>query len=144
MLDCLILGDSIAVGTHQFYQECKLVGKGGINTWQWNQLYSGVDLSAGVVIISLATNDHKYIKTRFELVKVRERVRSGKVYWILPAGNLIGSQVPIEVIQGHVRSVASEYGDIVLPIRSLQRDGIHPSWSGYKQIVSEVKKDQVD
>jgi hypothetical protein len=139
MLECLILGDSIAVGTHQFYQECKLVGKGGINTWQWNNMYPTADLTARTVIISLATNDHKYIKTEQELIKMRERVKSSRVFWVLPAGNLKGSEVPIEVIQGYVRKVAAHYGDTVLPINGLQKDGIHPSWSGYKKIVEQVK-----
>ena len=139
MLECLILGDSIAVGTHQFYQECKLVGKGGINTWQWNNMYPIADLTARTVIISLATNDHKYIKTEQELLKMRERVKSSRVFWVLPAGNLKGSEVPIEVIQGYVRKVAAQYGDTVLPINGLQKDGIHPSWSGYKKIVEQVK-----
>lgn len=139
MLECLILGDSIAVGTHQFYKECKLVGKGGINTWQWNQMYPAADLTAGVVIISLATNDHKYIKTLQELRKMRARVTSQRVFWVLPAGNLKGSEVPIEIIQGYVNTVAAEYRDTVLPIRGLQRDGIHPSWSGYKDIVERTR-----
>jgi hypothetical protein len=142
MLECLILGDSIAVGTHQFYQECRLVGKGGINTWQWNKMYPTDDLTARTVIISLATNDHKHIKTEAELVKMRERVKSSRVFWVLPAGNLKGSEVPIEVIQGHVRKVAAQYGDTVLPINRLQQDGIHPSWAGYKRIVEQVKGNQ--
>lgn len=139
MLECLILGDSIAVGTHQFYKECQLVGKGGINTWQWNKMYPTADLTARTVIISLATNDHKYIKTEAELIKMRERVKSHRVFWVLPAGNLKGSEVPIEVIQGYVRKVAQQYGDTVLPINGLQRDGIHPSWSGYKDIVERTR-----
>jgi hypothetical protein len=39
MLECLVLGDSIAVGTQQFAKECQLQGKGGINTWQFNKMY---------------------------------------------------------------------------------------------------------
>lgn len=139
MLECLILGDSIAVGTHQFYQECKLVGKGGINTWQFNRLYPNIDFNARIVIISLATNDHKYIKTEKELVSIRNRIVGERVFWILPAGNLLGSEVPIEAIQRIVLDLADRYGDTVLPIQGLQKDGIHPSWSGYKQIVGEVK-----
>lgn len=139
MLECLILGDSIAVGTHQFYKECQLVGKGGINTWQWNNMYPTANLTAGVVIISLATNDHKYIKTLQELRKMRSRVTSQRVFWVLPAGNLKGSEVPIETIQSYVKTVAAEYGDTVLPIRRLQRDGIHPSWSGYRDIIERTK-----
>lgn len=139
MLECIILGDSIAVGTHQFYQECKLIGKGGINTRQWNQLYPTHDLTAKVVIISLATNDHKYVKTESELVAMRERVKGQTVFWILPAGNLKGSEVPIDTIQGYVLDIADRYGDVILNIRGLQRDGIHPSWSGYKDIVERTK-----
>ena len=139
MLECLILGDSIAVGTQQFAKQCQLVGKGGINTWQWNNMYPTADLTAGTVIISLATNDHKYIKTEAELIKMRERVKSSRVFWVLPAGNLKGSEVPIEVIQGYVRKVAAQYGDTVLPINGLQKDGIHPSWSGYRDIVERTQ-----
>jgi hypothetical protein len=87
----------------------------------------------------LATNDHKYIKTLQELRKMRARVKSNRVFWVLPAGNLKGSEVPIETIQGYVKTVAAEYGDTVLPIRGLQKDGIHPSWSGYKDIIERTK-----
>jgi len=139
MLECLILGDSIAVGTQQFATQCQLVGKGGINTWQWNQMYPRADLTAGTVIISLATNDHKYINTEAELIKMRERVKSQRVFWILPAGNLRASEVNIQWIQGLVREIARKYGDTVLPINGLQRDGIHPSWSGYKDIVERTR-----
>jgi hypothetical protein len=139
MLECLILGDSIAVGTQQFATQCQLVGKGGINTWQWNQMYPRADLTAGTVIISLATNDHKYINTEAELIKMRERVKSQRVFWILPAGNLRASEVNIQWIQGLVREIARKYGDTVLPINGLQRDGIHPSWSGYRDIMDRVK-----
>jgi hypothetical protein len=139
MLECLILGDSIAVGTKQFAPQCELVGKGGINTWQWNQMYSKVDLTAKTVIISLATNDHKYINTEAELIKMRERVKSQRVFWILPAGNLRASEVNIQWIQGLVREIAKRYGDTVLPINGLQRDGIHPSWSGYRNIVERTR-----
>ena len=139
MLECLILGDSIAVGTKQFAPQCHLIGKGGINTWQWNNMYPNADLTANVVIISLATNDHKYIKTEQELLKMRARVKSSRVFWVLPAGNLKGSEVPIETIQRYVKTVAEQYGDTVLPIRGLQKDGIHPSWGGYKDIVERAK-----
>lgn len=139
MLECLILGDSIAVGTQQFAKECTLVGVGGINTWQWNKRYPTNDLTARTVIISLATNDHRYIKTVEELIKMRKRVQAERVFWVLPAGNLKGSEVPIETIQGYVRQVAEQWGDTVLPIRGLQKDGIHPSWSGYRDIVERSK-----
>lgn len=138
MLECLIIGDSIAVGTKQFMPQCELQGKGGINTWQFNRMYKG-SFYAETVIISLGSNDHKYVKTYDELFEMRQRVGAKNVFWILPAGNLKGSQVPIKNIQNMVKHLADYYGDTVLPINSLQPDGIHPSWAGYKDIAQKAK-----
>jgi hypothetical protein len=95
---------------------------------------------AETVIISLGSNDHQYVKSYDQLFEMRQRVGAKRVFWVLPAGNLKASNVPIERIQGFVREIATSYGDTVLPINGLQADGIHPSWSGYKNIVAETKK----
>jgi hypothetical protein len=118
MLDCLILGDSIAVGTHQFRPECVSYSKGGWNTKQWN----------------------KYIETENELLKLRNKVKGKRVFWILPAGNLKASNVSIQYIQTMVRHIAEQFGDTVIPITRLQPDGIHPSWAGYKDIAEKTRK----
>ena len=55
MIDCIVLGDSIAVGTQLQRYECVSYAKGGINTWQWNKMYGDKPLTAGTVIISLGT-----------------------------------------------------------------------------------------
>jgi lysophospholipase L1-like esterase len=138
MLDCLVIGDSIAVGTQQFAKECQLQGKGGINTWQFNKMYPG-SFYAETVIISLGSNDHKGVKTYDQLFEMRQRVGAKNVFWVLPAGNLPAGGVPIERIQGLVKQIAQYYGDTVLPIRGLQPDGIHPSWSGYRDIVERTR-----
>lgn len=131
MLDCLIVGDSIAVGTHQFKPECAVMAKGGWNTWQWNQKYGRDELKARTVIISLGTNDHKGVRTELELRAIRANARADRVYWILPAIK--------PDIQAIVRLIAADWGDTVLPITSLQPDRIHPSWAGYKEIAKETK-----
>jgi lysophospholipase L1-like esterase len=138
MLDCLVIGDSIAVGTQQFAKECQLQGKGGINTWQFNKMYPG-SFYAETVIISLGSNDHQHVKTYDQLFEMRQRVGAKNVFWVLPAGNLPAGGVPIERIQGLVKQIAQYYGDTVLPIRGLQPDGIHPSWSGYRDIVERTR-----
>ena len=138
MLDCLIVGDSIAVGTKMFMPQCQLQGKGGINTWQFNKMYRG-SFYADTVIISLGSNDHKGVKTYDELFEMRQRVGAKNVFWVLPAGNLPAGGVPIEKIQNIVKEIASNYGDTVLPITRLQPDGIHPSWAGYKDIAEKAK-----
>ncbi len=139
MTDCMIIGDSIAVGTATYRPECVSHSRGGWNTWQWNRDYLSRDLTANTVIISLGSNDHKHIKTRQELEKTRAKVKSTQVFWILPAGNLKASEVPIEDIQKIVRDIAAKNGDVVIPISRLQKDGIHPSLAGYKDIVEKTR-----
>jgi lysophospholipase L1-like esterase len=132
MLECLIIGDSIAVGTHHFKQECVAYAKGGWNTWQWNRDYLKNDLTAKTVIISLGSNDHKGIRTKPELQRIREKIGPNtRVFWILPAIK--------PDIQQIVKDMAKEYGDTVLPINRLQPDGVHPSWAGYKELANATK-----
>ena len=131
MLECLIIGDSIAVGTAQVRQECVSYSKGGINTWQWTRDYLKNDLTAKTVIISLGSNDHKGVRTKAELQRIREKVGTARVFWILPA-------IKPE-IQEIVQAMAKEYGDTVVPINRLQPDKIHPSWTGYKEIAEKTK-----
>jgi lysophospholipase L1-like esterase len=134
MLDCLILGDSIAVGVHQQRPECVSYAHGGWNSWQWNKKYKDATLHAKTVIISLGSNDHIW-----ELQQLRKRTQADRVFWILPAGNLKASGVEITDIQHMVNLVARQYGDTVLPIIRLQKDGIHPSWAGYKELAEKTK-----
>lgn len=139
MLECLIVGDSIAVGTHQFANHCQLVGKGGINTWQFNKNYLAKLSPADTVIISLGSNDHSGVHTFRELMTMRQRVQGQRVFWILPAGNLKASGVDIKNVQEMINIIAKNFGDTVLPISNLQPDGIHPSWAGYKALVQKTK-----
>jgi lysophospholipase L1-like esterase len=133
MLDCLILGDSIAVGTHQFKPECTMVAKGGINSWQWNKNYSKDLKPAKTVIISLGSNDHSGVNTFKELLTMRQRVDAEHVFWIMPAIK--------PNVQDVVQIIAKNFGDTVLPITKLQPDKIHPSWAGYKQLAESTKNE---
>jgi lysophospholipase L1-like esterase len=131
MIECLVLGDSIAVGLHQQLPRCESLSKGGWNTAQWNRDYLKHNLTAQTVIISLGSNDYKHIKTQAELERLREKVTAGRVFWILPA-------IKTD-IQEIVKKVAAQHGDAVVPITRLQPDGVHPSWAGYKELVRVVK-----
>jgi lysophospholipase L1-like esterase len=140
MLDCLIIGDSIAVGTANVRTECVAYAKGGINSHQWvNQNINKTPLAAKTVIISLGSNDHKGVKTENELETIRALTKADRVYWILPHGNNPKSNVSIEDIQSIVKQVAAKNGDIVLPITRVQKDNIHPSWAGYKELAEKAK-----
>ena len=136
MLDCLILGDSIAVGTHQFKQECTMIAKGGINSWQYNRDYvvpRKNDFGAEVVIISLGSNDHNGVKTYNELYKLRERVKAQRVYWVMPNPEKFIRQAE------DVKLIALSFGDFVIKHSRCQVDQVHPSWAGYKEIAKEAE-----
>ncbi len=135
MIDCIVLGDSIAVGTQLQRYECVSYSKGGINTWQWNKMYGDKDLSAGTVIISLGTNDHKGVKTEQELRKMREAIKGDRVFWIDPGQDR--KPVPHDAI---VR-IAKEYGDTIIPRpkNHMSADGIHPTGRGYKILGDQTK-----
>lgn len=126
MIDCLILGDSIAVGTHQARTECVAYAKGGINSWQWNKTHGGKDLAAKTVIISLGSNDHPGVKTRHELERIRARVHADRVYWIMPAVK--------PDIQDIIEDIANHHRDWIIRIPSLSPDKVHPTGRGYREI----------
>jgi len=133
MLECLIIGDSIAVGTKMFAPtECVSYSKGGFNTWQWNKRWGTTPLQAKTVVISLGTNDHKGVNTFKELSKVRYRIKSLKVVWIMPPCN---TKFCKPGVNKTVTEIAKSYGDTIIGTKFVQPDGIHPSWRGYKQLV---------
>ncbi len=130
MIDCMIIGDSIAVGTAMARPECVSYSKGGWNSWQWNKDYLSKASAqpARTVIISLGANDHKGIKTEQELRKMRAAVKSDRVFWISPGAD----RKPVP--QAAIEQIAREYGDTVLPrpVNHMSSDGIHPTGRGYK------------
>jgi lysophospholipase L1-like esterase len=131
MIDCLILGDSIAVGTHRFYNECQMVAKGGINSSVFNKQHSE-NFNSKNVIISLGSNDYKGIKTLQELKSLRDRVDpNAKVFWIVPAIK--------PHIQDIVKLLAEQNHDTIVYINELQPDKVHPTVNGYKDIVNQIK-----
>ena len=131
MLDCLILGDSIAQGISTVRKECVAYVQSGINSRNWNNRYIVKDLSANIVIISLGTNDPETMNTFKELLTLRELVAGKKVFWIMP---------PIKPsVQDIVRIIARNYKDTILEIPELSNDRVHPTGQGYK-ILGEMTK----
>jgi lysophospholipase L1-like esterase len=131
MLDCLILGDSIAVGIAQYRPECQVIAKVGINSKNWVNKNITKELSADTVIISLGSNDYKKINTLKELFTVRQVVSAKRVYWIVPAIN--------SEIQEMVEIVADKFEDKVIHIKKVSSDGVHPTATEYKRM-AEVSK----
>lgn len=137
MIDCMIIGDSIAVGTAMYRPDCVSYSRGGWNSWQWNRDYLGIAGSKNykTVIISLGANDHAGVKTEQELRKMRSGVKADRVFWISPGKE----RKPIP--QDAIEKIAKEYGDIVLsrPKEHMSADGIHPTGRGYKILGEQAK-----
>ena len=131
MLDCLIIGDSIAVGTADVKMECESYSVGGINSHDWNKRFNNKSLISEAVIISLGSNDLKRLNTEQELANLRKRVGAKRVYWILPANKPNKREV--------VKRIAPHYGDIVLPIAHVSKDHVHPTPLGYRELAKEIR-----
>ncbi len=137
MIDCMIIGDSIAVGTAMARPECVSYAKGGWNSWQWNKDYlSKASVQpARTVIISLGANDHKGVKTESELRKMRSAIKAERVFWIDPG------QVRKPIPHDAIVRIAQEYGDTIIsrPMNHMSADGVHPTGRGYKIIGEQTK-----
>ncbi len=137
MIDCLVLGDSLAVGVGQIRKECITYAVSGINSYDYvnrHVMYTNTyHKEAKTVIISLGSNDYKSIKTYAELDTLRQLVKADRVYWILPAIK--------DNKREAVQKVAERYKDIVIDSRKheISSDGVHPTYKGYKSIAKETR-----
>ena len=132
MLECLILGDSIAVGIAQHRPECATHAKVGITSHKWNQTYNKLNLEAKTVIISLGSNDFDADLTHKEITALRKRISEDtQVFWILPAHN--------HHMQEAIYYVASDFRDGVLDIEKTAKDRVHPTANEYKRLANVTK-----
>jgi len=136
MLECLILGDSLATGIGQVRTECVTVAKNGINSVDYvnrHILRKHDNKSAKTVIISLGSNDTAKINTLKELDTLRQLVDADRVYWIVPN---IKEDKRLAVF-----TVADKYKDFVIDSRKHDSgpDQIHPTRKGYKTISEKTK-----
>ncbi len=138
MLDCLILGDSLAVGVGQIRTECVTRAKSGINSYDYvnrHVLHTQGTTQAKNVIISLGSNDTAKINTVEELDSLRQLVDATRVYWIVP--NIKDDK------RRAVLAVAEKYKDFVIDARKHETspDHVHPTYKGYKSIAKATKGD---
>jgi lysophospholipase L1-like esterase len=137
MLECLIMGDSLAVGVGQIRKECVTRAVSGINSYNYvnrHIINTKGDSAAKTVIISLGSNDTKNIDTYEELDTLRQLVKADRVYWILP--NIK------ETKRKQVWMVARKYNDMIIDARGYDRspDTVHPTYQGYKGIADETRR----
>jgi len=136
MIECLILGDSIAKGISDIRKECVAYVKSGINSYDYvnrHILYTQGNTQAKTIIISLGSNDLKDVNTFEELDTLRQLVKADRVYWIIP--NIK------ETKRRAVWDVAKKYNDWIVDARSHDRspDTVHPTYKGYKTIAEATR-----
>ena len=132
MLECLILGDSIAVGIGQYRPDCATIAKVGITSQNWlksYQIHPTFNRPYKVVIISLGSNDYRNSTAEF-LYDLRLKAKADMVVWILPSLSLKPIQRAI------IREIANEFHDKILDIahHKMSHDGIHPTGQGYIEL----------
>jgi len=132
MLDCLILGDSIAQGVAQFRPECVAYVDVGISSRKWNNKYVMKELTANTVVVSLGSNDSDGLNSFKELLSLRQNIKAETVYWVLPANK--------EAVREQIKIIAKGYDDLVLTIPELAKDRVHPTFSGYKKLAEKTRK----
>lgn len=131
MLECLILGDSIAVGVSRQLPNCESVAEGGINSRNYYNTYISQVADAKNYIVSLGANDG-YTNTAEWIPQLRQEFpRHAQVVWLVPANN---REAIIAVLD-----LSKQYNDniVLLTDFPLSGDGVHPTGSGYNMIAQE-------
>ena len=137
MVECMIIGDSIAVGVSQIRTECAAIVKSGINSQNWVQKHLDKIMTnpTKTLIISLGANDYKGIDTEANIRLLRNLSQADRIFWLLPSQKLKPAQVEA------VKKVAAEFGDTVIPRpeSDISADGVHPTYKGYKVLAEKTK-----
>jgi lysophospholipase L1-like esterase len=135
MLECLIIGDSIAVGVSQVRKECVSIAQSGINSRDWNRQHLSKLQPTKTLIISLGANDYSSLKTEDNLREIRKKAQADRIFWLLPSSSLKPTQVDI------VKRIANEFGDVIInrPESNMSPDGVHPTGQGYKELANRTK-----
>lgn len=118
-MDCVAIGDSIAVGIGQA-AHCTINAKVGASS----SYVAGLDVAAGkdVAVISVGSNDPTNPKLRSNLDRIRSKVTAKRVIWVLPYNRKAAAVV---------KAVAVQHGDGYIDLSAFKtRDGVHPSSYG--------------
>ena len=132
MLECLVLGDSIASGVGQARPECETMARVGITSGAYiNDLFPLVSHTAQSAVISLGVNDDISVDTIANLRLVRRSLSVPNVVWLLPGLK--------ENVRQAIRAVARENGDQLVETRPyVGPDHLHPSGTGYRIIAEQT------
>ena len=125
MIECVLIGDSLAVGIAQHLPKCLRYAKVGIAAENIFKIIPQ-QITADDVAISLGSNNPTNPKLREELIKVRNSIKAKRVFWVLPNH---------PIAKRTVVSVAESYRDNMIDSSPwISKDGVHPTGKGYEQM----------
>jgi lysophospholipase L1-like esterase len=117
MASCLIAGDSLAVGVGARFPACVVSARKGAPTSAMPSMIP--DGPWTIAILSAGSNDAQAPDLDVRLRRLRTRVRSARVVWILPYDRSAASAVT---------AIAVDFGDLVVDAARFPTwDGVHPS-----------------
>jgi uncharacterized protein with von Willebrand factor type A (vWA) domain len=119
MIECIAIGDSIAVGVGQA-AHCKINAKvGASSSYVADHTISS---NKSVAVISAGSNDPHNPRLRTNLDRIRSKITAKRVIWILPYNRKAAAVV---------QAAAVQYGDGYIDLAAFKtRDGVHPSSYG--------------
>jgi lysophospholipase L1-like esterase len=134
MVECAVLGDSIAVGVARLRNTCQVQAVVGITSDVYvSRFRNGVH--AGQVLISLGSNDSSDPKSEAAMRLLRSRINADQVTWLLSANNQRTADI--------ARKIAREHMDRVIDSRPfIGQDGVHPTASGYFRLAAMWRTQQ--
>ena len=126
---CLIIGDSIAKGVADIRKDCQAYTQVGISTLGWSKKWlDKIDWVGDSVFISLGSNDQwkDFENVADELYRIRIRLEGKRVIWALPANKIW--------VRDLIEEVAYDYGDLIVELKELSRDRVHPTPNAYRDL----------
>jgi len=109
MLDCLLIGDELAIGLSKYRPECSVVAKPQINSEVWVEQNIGNLQNSKITIISLTAHDTPDVYSQWNLETIRSKIKTGRVFWIVPSKTK--SSLNIDLM---LKYIAKKYKDTLI------------------------------
>lgn len=129
MIDCLIIGDSIAQGVSHLEPKCSAYTQIGISPKSFTTKFlNKYDHNKAVTIISLGSNNPgSKSELKNNLEKVRTPLQSKRIIWILPNNPALKAQVI---------DIANHFNDSYVEFE-VSKDNVHPK--SYKALNQSIQ-----